>query len=128
MPVCLSRWLPAVLWMAVIFAASSFSRADGEPGIGPWDKLAHLVAYGILGWLIARAMFEGRRITWAGVVLVTLLATLYGMSDEFHQSFVPGREVSAGDLAADAAGALLGAGILYWLHARRSVPANRGAA
>ena len=47
----------------------------------------------------------------AGHVFSTaaLLAVLYGLGDEVHQSFVPGRDASVGDVVADAAGALLGA-------------------
>lgn len=114
--------------MLLILAASSVPKPDGEPGIGHWDKLAHLFVYGVLGFLIARTMFVNGIGNWRQIAIVTMLATLYGVSDEFHQSFVAGREISAGDLIADAAGALLASGILYWLHARRAVPANRGTA
>lgn len=128
MPLLARRLLPVLLWMTLIFIGSSIQKPDGEPGLGPWDKLAHLFAYGVLGLLIARAMYINGPRNWREIAVVTLLATLYGVSDEFHQSFVPGREASAGDLIADAAGALLAAGILYWLHARQAVAMDRGTA
>ena len=104
------QWGPAVVYMAAIFVVS------GVPDIGPLpantsDKLAHFVVYGLLGVLLTRA-FAGAR--WAGYTTVAavqawIVAVLYGVSDELHQSFVPGRTPSAGDTLADAAGAALGA-------------------
>ena len=90
----------AALYMALIFFLSSLP--GGTVGIpSPWDKLAHALEYGLLGFLLARGL--GR---WEGAVA---LAVLYGLSDELHQSLVPGREAAAGDLLADAVGALIGA-------------------
>jgi VanZ family protein len=54
-----------------------------------------------------------RRLTTAGAFAVVGLCTLYGISDEVHQSFVPGRDASAGDVAKDFAGASLAAFILH---------------
>ncbi len=75
------------------------------------DKLAHAGAYTVLGALLtvatAGARFSGRR----AVVIAAALASLYGVSDELHQAFVPGRETSAGDWVADTVGALAGAAL-----------------
>jgi VanZ family protein len=49
------------------------------------------------------------------VWLVVILVVLYGLLDEFHQYFVPGRTVDIYDALADAAGALLGAWSMYIL-------------
>lgn len=75
------------------------------------DKLLHLVEYAILGLLLARAIkktfkFEDVRKLCS---LVLVIAFIYGLSDEFHQAFVPGRTVSLFDALSDAVGALLGA-------------------
>lgn len=114
-------------WMALIAFLSSIPKPDGDPGIGSWDKLAHLSAYAVLGFLLARTLFpDGIRFR-IQIAAVTALATLYGVSDEFHQSFVPGRESSIGDLAADAGGALLAACLLYWLRTRRVMAGHGGA-
>jgi VanZ family protein len=127
MPTLILRLLPVILWMALIFILSSIPSSDSAPGLGDWDKLAHMIAYGGLAWLIARALYPDSAIGWKQIILVVLLATLYGVTDEFHQSFVPGREVSLGDLAADAGGALLAACLLYWLRSRRVMLSQDGA-
>lgn len=100
----------AAAWAGLVFWLSS--RPDlpfqvaAVPGI---DKFLHAGAYAVLGALLtlatAGARFSGRR----AVVIAAALASLYGVSDELHQSFVPGRDTSAGDWFADTGGALVGA-------------------
>jgi VanZ family protein len=70
------------------------------------DKVAHVCLYAVLGAALA---WGGRR-TWkrSPHVLLLLLGSLYGASDEWHQSFVPGRDSSPWDWAADNVGVLLG--------------------
>jgi hypothetical protein len=96
-----ARWLPVVVWAALIFAVSSVPSLDS--GLGTWDlglrKLAHLAEYAVLGALLARALPEFAA-QWAGIA--------YAASDEFHQAFVPGRFGSLLDVAIDATGVLLG--------------------
>lgn len=87
----------ALGWAALIFAASS--RPGSQVGLPPpWDKLAHFGAYAVLAGLLARSGLS----PWTAFTL----AVLYGAGDEWHQSFVPGRDASAADLLADAAGSL----------------------
>lgn len=107
------RWGPALCWAALIFTLSSMSGLPAPPG-GLTDKHAHLVTYGVLTALIVWGLTDRAptRTTWGVALLAVVLATLYGASDEFHQSFVPNREVSALDLAADAVGAIAAAGVL----------------
>ena len=106
-------WLPVVVWAAVIFALSS--TPDLGTGLGGWDlvlrKIAHVAEYAILGALLARA--TGR----AGLAFA--LGALYAISDEVHQSFVPGRLGSPLDVAIDAIG--VAAGVVLWqsIRARR---------
>jgi VanZ family protein len=103
-------WLPVLVWAAVIFALSSVP--DLGTGLGGWDlvlrKIAHAAEYAILGALLARA--TGR----AGLAIG--LGTLYAVSDEIHQSFVPGRMGSPLDVAIDAVG--VGIGVALWQLAR----------
>lgn len=106
-------WLPVVAWAALIFAFSSVP--DLGTGLGGWDlvlrKLAHTAEYAVLGALLVRA--TGR----AG--LAVGLGTLYAVSDELHQTFVPGRMGSPVDVAIDAVG--VACGVLLWqsIRARR---------
>lgn len=114
--------LPPFLHAGFIFYLSSQSHLPSTPG---GDKLAHFVAYGLLGGLIVRALFFRMPERRTALLFIgAVLATLYGISDEFHQSFVPGRDASAADAAADCAGAIFGSAaavVLYgWLSRRRS--------
>jgi VanZ family protein len=76
------------------------------------DKLAHGIVYSGLGFLLARALTAARpeRLGLRLTATVVLLAVLYGLSDEVHQLFVPGRAFELRDLLADLIGSALGAG------------------
>jgi VanZ family protein len=103
-------WLPVLAWAAVIFAFSSVP--DLGTGLGGWDlvlrKIAHAAEFAVLGALLVRA--TGR----AGSALA--IGALYAISDEVHQSFVPGRLGSPLDVAVDAAGVAVG--VLVWQSVR----------
>lgn len=96
--------------MALIFYASSLSD-PGLPQDAISDKTAHFLVYGALGGTLVRALAGGRsaRMTAMGMLGATLLATLYGISDEIHQAFVPLRTPDWRDVVADVLGALTGA-------------------
>lgn len=106
------RWLAPFVWMGVIFVLSAQSRLPLVVRDRPelQDILGHLAAYGLLAALWHRAL------RWEGVRGAALwafgLALLYGISDEFHQSFVPGRHPDPFDLATDAAGAAVALGLM----------------
>jgi VanZ family protein len=104
------RWAPVLLWAAMIFVLSSMSALPAPPP-AITDKHAHVVTYGVLAALLVWAITDRRPslTTWTVAAAAVALAALYGASDEWHQSFVPGREVSALDLAADTGGAALAA-------------------
>jgi VanZ family protein len=69
------------------------------------DKLAHAAVFGILGVLFIQGLGprDSPFSVWK-VLLITAMVAAFGALDEIHQSFVPGRDASLGDLAADAAG------------------------
>lgn len=103
-----------ILYGALIFSLSSASDLPDLPS-GLSDKAAHLLLYGGLGFLLARAMAGGlgRAVPLWVPPLVVLLSVAYGVSDEIHQLFVPSRQFDLLDLAADAIGAALGSGALW---------------
>lgn len=106
MPRFIRLWLPVAAWAGVLYLASGRSSLP-SPG-GGWDKIQHVAAYAVLGVLSLRAFHGGLSRLRAGAVLGAALFTVgYGALDEFHQSFVPGRHPSLGDLAADGAGAVV---------------------
>jgi VanZ family protein len=99
--------------MALIFGLSSVSKTPAF--VSGVDKYLHAMLYGGFGVLLVRAFAGGwhRRVTVSVVVATILIAALYGVSDEFHQSFVPHRSVEAMDVVADTVGASIAAVALY---------------
>ena len=114
-------WLPVALDAALIYYVSSIPRLPSPPG--PFsDKHFHFASYALLATLIVRALAAGRlrNVTARVAIGAVLLATLYGVTDEIHQRFVPGRTAALDDLAAAALGAAAAAGLLLaWAIIRR---------
>ena len=107
------NWLPATLWMGGIFYLSHQSAPLASIAEKTSAFFAHLGLYAglavLLSWALARgAGSHGRAPSWTTAAVAFALTVLYGVSDELHHAFVPGRVASAADVAADAAGALLG--------------------
>jgi len=101
-------WGPAVVQMALIFMASSVP-GDQVPGTIS-DKLAHLLVYAVLGACFMLPLAGGRLVEMTATkgVGAVLLALAYGISDEIHQSFTPGRSPDVMDVVADTIGAGIG--------------------
>lgn len=98
--------LALAAYMALVFALSHQSRPPLPTVLlSVSDKLLHAAEYLPLGFLLARVVGAGSP---ADALVAWGAAVLFGASDEFHQSFVPGRDASVWDLAADAVGAGLG--------------------
>jgi hypothetical protein len=99
-------WGPVLAQMVVIFIASSIPDLGRLPG-GVSDKSGHSIGYAILGAVTLRALAAGRLagVSWPRAAATVVIATLYGMSDEFHQSFVHGRTPDVHDVFADCVGA-----------------------
>lgn len=111
-------WTPSVLWAALIFWLSSRHTVP-VPHIVGFDKVCHFGAYAVFGFLLA----HGGRASGLGHGWASAIGSLYGASDEYHQSFVVGRSSDPVDWLADTLGALAGA-FLYsrfadrrWRHA-----------
>lgn len=100
--------------MAAIYGFSSIPSSS-MPDFGAPDlfvkKGGHMLGYGLL----ALMYWYGLRFEKRSVGFALLLAVLYALSDEFHQSFVPGRHPSLVDaLVIDANGASLALALTYW--------------
>lgn len=101
------HWGITVCYMGLIFYLSSI-EGTGLPSLTKGlDKILHICIYGGLAFL-SRRSFSKSGIKRHAFLLSFILAVIYGISDEIHQSYVPGRDVSVGDIFADALGALLG--------------------
>lgn len=104
----LSLWTPVLFWMIVIFTFSSMQV--GSTSEFYWKdfvvkKTAHIFEYGILATLVYRALInskiEKKKAMWYSV----LFSFVYGLTDEFHQSFTPGRGPKFTDVLIDTTGA-----------------------
>jgi len=118
----LLAWTAALVWMALLFVASAQSRLPAASE-RIWDKAAHAGAYFVLGWLLLRALSAHRRPLRGATLWAVALTVAYGVSDEWHQSFVPSRTASWADVLADSIGALLAA--VLWHGLRRRAGAGR---
>jgi len=123
----LRRWLPPLALMAAIFAVSAQPSLPHVPK--DWldlllKKLGHASAYGLLAWLYLRALRGNTSAAGRLRLLSLVLAVIYAVTDEVHQSFVPGRHPSPLDVLIDGAGAALAMG-LDRLQARTREPVSR---
>lgn len=110
----LLRLIPMLVCMATIFTLSHQPASRHEWLFPGADKIAHLVVYAVLSGTVIYAFSAETRRRNRGVVLVTalLVPILFGLSDEYHQSWIPGRTSEFLDLVADAVGGLITA--LIW--------------
>lgn len=101
-------WGPVLLVAGAILTLSHMSSPPSPPGAPDW--LLHGIEFGVLSLFLSRALAGGwsGRLSRRGMILTMLLGMLYGAGDEWHQSFISGRDASARDVVADGAGTLLG--------------------
>ena len=116
-------WIPSLGCAALIFYLSS--QSDPMPGLTTlvWDKALHATEYGLLTVLLCRA-WRGEGCGWlTASVLGLVVASMYALTDEWHQGFVAGRNSDLHDWLADSVGGFIGAagywiaGGRTWLHA-----------
>lgn len=102
-------WLPTISYCGLIFYFSSLPAMATPRLFSGQDKILHFFEFGILSLLF----FFSIKKTFLGVslknlaVITILFTALYGISDEIHQYFIPGRESSLGDVFADFLGAII---------------------
>lgn len=109
-PKLIKYWTPVVIWCVVIFSFSSMQVGSASEFY--WKdfvvkKTAHLIEYGILATLIYRALINNNFSKNKAAMLAILLCFIYGLTDEFHQSFTPGRGPKFTDALIDTFGATI---------------------
>jgi VanZ family protein len=122
-------WLPPLLWMGILFYLSAQPDLPGPPDPW-WDRLfkksAHFGMYAMLAFWWWRALNSRRTslpdtgTSRTRLIAAFLIAVVYGISDEIHQGFVPGRNPSPTDVFIDAAGAATALGLVWrWKRTKR---------
>ena len=119
----LRYWLPLVLWMGLIFILSAQPSLPHHPDTLLdliLKKVAHMMEYGILAFLLWRALSRGRgALSRLALVTAFFVSVLYAASDEYHQTFVPGRNGRLVDVGVDAVGALVASFVVGSLERKR---------
>jgi VanZ family protein len=120
-PAGILRWLPALSLIAVLFWFSH-QPSWPEAARGYPDWLLHGAAYAAVGAAFWYALGgdRGQPLGGARLTAAWALSLLAGVADEFHQSFVPGRDASSGDVLADATGAALAIAVVQFAASRTS--------
>lgn len=130
----IAAWLPALMYMALIWTLSSMPMQVSLASIPFKDKGAHAIEYGTLAFLFSHAIRKTWPATplWRVLLYAVGLTFVWGFLDEVHQAFVPGRNSDSADLLADTVGATLGSAcfgayqrLRAQVHARRASPSPR---
>ena len=111
-------WSIAAAYMILIFFLSSFPYSPPQPEIlKPVSAtFKHFLEYIILGFLLFVSFRSSGKTRSNAFILAFLAASFYGITDEFHQIFVPNRTASFLDIIADSAGGLVGAFLSFFCH------------
>jgi VanZ family protein len=107
----MKQWLPFFAWVVIIFIGSSIPQLPGNPFGLPRgsDKVVHFLEYLILAFLFYRGIRGERWRMGLPAWLIVLAAGLVIASvDEYHQTYIPGRDASIKDWAADMTGVAIG--------------------
>jgi hypothetical protein len=103
-------WIVVAIIAIAIFYISSLTFGKGGGGFGWMTVAYHFLAFFSLAFFLLPSIVKGKN---KGMILVAIIiAIMYGVSDEFHQLFVPGRSCNFPDVMVDSCGILL-AGLIY---------------
>jgi VanZ family protein len=111
--------------MGLIFFLSSLPSQKLKISKEIPDYILHIIEYFLLCIFLFLGYTKGikERFTKKAYFIAVIISTLYALSDEFHQSFVPTRDANIRDIFADIIGALLAAGIIYlFMHRKKFFP------
>lgn len=114
-------WLPPIVYCLVLFIQSSLPGPEHMPDVRFFDKFLHFCAYALLGILIYRACktLPLNRNYNLLIFLSIASASLYGISDEIHQYFVPSRHADFVDAVANTLGSICGVFVYHWWSVRK---------
>lgn len=110
-------WSLVIFYLGIIFYLSSLSFPGNIKYITNHDKIIHMTEYGILSLLLYIAIKNSFSFPnfFNISILAVMICIFYGITDEFHQSFVPYRQADLFDVMADSAGAISMQAIIYIL-------------
>jgi len=117
----LKNWIPVLIWAGLIFYLSSIPNL--ESGLEQdfiLRKIAHILEYAILTFLLVRALEIKNK---KNIIIAIIIALLYAISDEYHQTFVFGRKGRLGDVGIDGFGILLAA--LSWCYKNKKTKGQK---
>jgi VanZ family protein len=103
-------YFPLTLYWIILFTATTLPGQD-LPNLGISDKIEHFSAFFVLAILLNLALIYQRRsyVLFKNASIATIIITLsYGVIDEIHQLFIPGRSADIRDWLADSSGVILG--------------------
>ncbi|TNF52548.1 teicoplanin resistance protein VanZ [bacterium] len=100
-------WGITVGYMVIIYYFSSLSGHLLPFSIRDFDKALHFCVYSVLAFLFYLS-FRKSGLKRHIFLLSLLITAMYGVIDEIHQLYVPGRVFSFGDVAADIIGGFSG--------------------
>ena len=117
-------WFPLIIYCLAIYIQSGQPGPKRIPDVRFLDKFLHFAAYGLLGILFYRA-YETLPLKNCKNLLILISigsATLYGISDEIHQYFVPSRQADIMDVIANTIGSICGVYLYYrWKNQKEPV-------
>lgn len=110
-------YVPLVLYWIILFTATSLPAAN-VPSFAVSDKIKHLSAFFGLSVLLSLTLLYQDKVSLFKkyfLVVALIICSIYGLLDEIHQSFVPGRNSEFLDWVADSLGAAAGVLLVYYL-------------
>ncbi|PIP56221.1 hypothetical protein COX05_04210 [candidate division WWE3 bacterium CG22_combo_CG10-13_8_21_14_all_39_12] len=111
------RFVPAVIWMSIIFYVSSIPNLELNGELSAYDlvlrKIAHMVEYAILVVLFWWGL--EKPLTKRAQLEIFLMAFIYALSDEFHQNYVPTRDGKLTDVLIDTVGIITAIGLIRYI-------------
>ena len=122
--------IAAIAWGVFLFTLTSWPSPPRLPlvaRIPNFDKLVHFTLYAVEAWLLYRSVRwpGGRRFSFTRALAIVGAMAVWGVADETHQTWIPGRSMEGEDVGADVAGAAAGAVVASVVSGKRGARASR---